>query len=95
MQCTDVTRMDPLLAVGVVMISTYPTTLETTETPTPDAVVRTRHPQGTQLVTVAFFTGGSHFYSTDVEVFYEAGNQEKYTFSRINTSQKVVLLEYG
>ena len=58
MQCTDVTRMDPLLAMGVVMISTYPTTLETTETPTPDAVVRTRHPQGTQLVTVVFLQGG-------------------------------------
>ena len=61
MQCTDVTRMDPLLAMGVVMISTYPTTLETTETLTPDAVVRTRHPQGTQLVTVVFLQGGLIF----------------------------------
>ena len=59
MQCTDVIRMDPPLALGVViMISTYPTTLETTETPKPDAVVRTRHPQGTQLVTVVFLQGG-------------------------------------
>ena len=47
MQCTDVIPMDPPLALGVVMISTYPTTLETTETPPPDAVARTRHPQGT------------------------------------------------
>ena len=54
MQCTDVIRMDPPLALGVVMISTYPTTLETTEIPPPDAVARTRHPQGTQLVTVIF-----------------------------------------
>ena len=61
MQCTDVTRMDPLLAMAAVMISTYPTTLETTETPTPDAVVRTRHLQGTQLVTVAFLQGGLIF----------------------------------
>ena len=85
MQCTDVTRMDPPLGLGVVMISTYPTTLETTRTPTLDAVVRTRNPQGTQLVTVDFFTGGSHFSPTDVEVFYEAGNQEKHPFPRINT----------
>ena len=55
MQCTDVIRMDPPLEMGVVMISTY---LETTKTPTPDAVVRTQHPQGTQLVTVVFLQGG-------------------------------------
>ena len=58
MQCTDVIRMDPPLAVGVVMISTYPTTLEATENPPPDAVALTRHPQGTQLVTVIFLQGG-------------------------------------
>ena len=58
MQCTDVIRMDPPLAVGVVMISTYPMTPETTENPPPDAVVRTRHPQGTQLATVVFLYGG-------------------------------------
>ena len=58
MQCTDAIRMDPPLAVGVVMISTYPMTLETTENPPPDAVARTRHPQGTQLVTVIFLQGG-------------------------------------
>ena len=57
MQCTDVIRMDPPLALGVVMISTYLTTLETTENPPPDAVARTRHPQGTQLVTVIFLHG--------------------------------------
>ena len=27
-----------------------------------------------------FFTWRSHFYPTDIEVFYEAGNQEKHTF---------------
>ena len=58
MQCTDVIRMDPPLAGGVIMISTYPTTLETTRTPTLDAVVRTRNPPGTQLVTVVFLQGG-------------------------------------
>ena len=58
MQCTDVIRMDPPLALGVVMISTYLTTLETMEIPPPDAVARTRHPQGTQLVTVGFLQGG-------------------------------------
>ena len=47
--------MDPPL--GLVMVSTYPTTLETTKTPTPDAVTHTRHPQGTQLVTVVFLQG--------------------------------------
>ena len=56
MQCTDVIRMD--LPLGMVMISTHPTTLETTKIPTPDAVPRTRHPKDTQLVTVVFFTGG-------------------------------------
>ena len=59
MQCTDVIRMDPSLEmVVVIMISTYPTALETTKTPTPDAVALTRHPQGTQLVTVGFLQGG-------------------------------------
>ena len=58
MQCTDVIRMDPPLALGVIMISTYPTTLETTRTPTLDAVVRTRNPQGTQMVTVVSLQGG-------------------------------------
>ena len=58
MQCTDVIRMDPPLAGGVVMISTYPTTLETTKTPPPDVVARTRHPQDTQVVTVVFLRGG-------------------------------------
>ena len=58
MQCTDVTRMDPPLVGGVIMISTYPTTLETTKTPTPDVVARTRHLQGTQLVTVVFLQEG-------------------------------------
>ena len=56
MQCTDVIRMD--LPLGMVMISTHPTTLETTKIPTPDAVPRKQHPQDTQLVTVVFFTGG-------------------------------------
>ena len=56
MQCTDVIRMDPPL--GLVMVSTYLTALETTKTPTPDAVTRTRHLQGTQLVTVVFLQGG-------------------------------------
>ena len=58
MQCTDVIRMDPPLAGGVVMISTYPTTLETTKPLTPDVVARTRHPQDTQVVTVVFLRGG-------------------------------------
>ena len=55
MQCTDVIRVD--LPLGVVMISTYQTALETTKTPSPDAVTHTRHPQGTQLVTVVFLQG--------------------------------------
>ena len=83
MQCTDVIRVDPPL--GVVMISTYQTALETTKTPTPDAVTHKRYPLGTLMVTVVFFTGGSNFSPTDVEVFYEAGNQEKHPFPRINT----------
>ena len=74
--------MDPPL--GIVMISTYPTAPETTKTPTPDAVTHTRYPLGTLMVTVVFI-GGSHFSPTDVEVFYEAGNQEKHPFPRINT----------
>ena len=86
MQCTVVIRVDPPLVLDVVMISTYPTTLETTQPLTPDVVARTRHPQDTQVVTVVFFTRGSHFSPTDVEVFYEAGNQEKHPFPRINTS---------
>ena len=58
MQCTDVIRMDLPLALGMVMISTYPTTLETTKTPTPDAVTHTRYPLGTLMVTVVFLQGG-------------------------------------
>ena len=58
MQCADAIRMDPSLALGVVMISTYPTTLETTKPLTPDVVARTRHPQDTQVVTVVFLQGG-------------------------------------
>ena len=58
MQYTDVIRVDPPLAGGVVVMSTYPTTLETTKTPPPDVVARTRHPQDTQLVTVVFLQGG-------------------------------------
>ena len=58
MQYTDVIRVDPPLAGGVVVMSTYPTTLETTKTPPPDAVARTRHLQDTQLVTVVFLQGG-------------------------------------
>ena len=57
MQCAVVIGVDPPLAGGVVMISTYLTTLETTKTPTQDAVARTRHPQGTQVVTVVFLQG--------------------------------------
>ena len=56
MQCTDVKRMD--LPLGMVMIYTYPTALGTTKTPTPDAVTRTRHLQGTLMVTVVFLQGG-------------------------------------
>ena len=56
MQCTDVIRVDPPL--GVVMISTYPTALEKTKTPTPDAVTHTRYPLGTLMVTMVFLQGG-------------------------------------
>ena len=58
MQCTVVIRVDPPLVLDVVMISTYPTTLETTQPLTPDVVARTRHPQDTQVVTVVFLRGG-------------------------------------
>ena len=58
MQCTVVIRVDPPLVLDVVMISTYPTTLETTQPLTPDLVARTRHPQDTQVVTVVFLRGG-------------------------------------
>ena len=58
MQCTVVIRVDPPLVLDVVMISTYPTTLETTKHLTPDVVARTRHPQDTQVVTVVFLRGG-------------------------------------
>ena len=58
MQCTVVIRVDPPLVLDVVMISTYPTTLETTKPLTPDVVARTRHPQDTQVVTVVFLRGG-------------------------------------
>ena len=58
MQCTVVIRVDPPLVLDVVMISTYPTTLETTKHLTPDVVARTRHPQDTQVVTVVFLPGG-------------------------------------
>ena len=57
MQCTVVIRVDPPLVLDVVMISTYPTTLETTKPLTPDVVARTRHPQDTQVVTVVFLRG--------------------------------------
>ena len=58
MQCTVVIRVDPPLVLDVVMISTYPTTLETIQPLTPDVVARTRHPQDTQVVTVVFLQGG-------------------------------------
>ena len=57
MQCTVVIRVDPPLVLDVVMISTYPTTLETTQPLTPDVVARTRHPQDTQVVTVVLLRG--------------------------------------
>ena len=44
-------------------------------------------PSGYSTCDCGFFTGGSHFSPTDVEVFYEAGNQEKHPFPRINTLQ--------
>ena len=81
MQCTDVIRMDPPL--GLVMVSTYLTALEKTKTPTPDAVTRTRHLQGTQLVTVVFLQGG--LISLQRTSAYEAGNQENHPFLKINT----------
>ena len=43
-------------------------------------------PSGYSTGDCRFFTQRSHFYPTDIEVFYEAGNQEKHTFSSINTS---------
>ena len=57
MQCTVVIRVDPPLVLDVVMISTYPTTLETIQPLTPDVVARTRHPQDTQVVTVVLLRG--------------------------------------
>ena len=42
-------------------------------------------PSGYSYGDCGFFTGGSNFSPTDVEVFYEAGNQEKHPFPRINT----------
>ena len=42
-------------------------------------------PSGYSIGNCGFFTGGSHFSPTDVEVFYEAGNQEKHPFPWINT----------
>ena len=42
-------------------------------------------PSGYSTGDCGFFTGGSHFSPTDVEVFYEAGNQEKHPFPWINT----------
>ena len=58
MQCIVVIRVDPPLVLNVVMISTYPTILETTQPLTPDVVARTRHPQDTQVVTVVFLREG-------------------------------------
>ena len=42
-------------------------------------------PLGYSTGDCGFFTRGFHFSPTDVEVFYEAGNQEKHPFPRINT----------
>ena len=42
-------------------------------------------PSGYSYGDCGFFTGGSNFSPTDVEVFYEAGNQEKHPFPWINT----------
>ena len=42
-------------------------------------------PSGYSTGDCGFFTGGSYFSPTNVEVFYEAGNQEKHPFPRINT----------
>ena len=43
-------------------------------------------PSGYSTGDCRFFTRWSHFSPTDIEVFYEAGNQEKHTFSSIGTS---------
>ena len=42
-------------------------------------------PSGYSTGNCGFFTGGSHFSPKDVEVFYEAGNQENHPFLKINT----------
>ena len=42
-------------------------------------------PSGYSTGDCGFFTGASNFSPTDVEVFYEAGNQEKHPFPRINS----------
>ena len=42
-------------------------------------------PSGYSTGDCGFFTEGFNFSPTDVEVFYEAGNQEKHPFPRINT----------
>ena len=109
MQCTDVIRMDPPLALGVIMISTYPTTLETTRTPTLDAVVRTRNPQVTQMVTVVFLQGGlislqrTSKYSMKQVIKKNTPSDDKYFVGPVTKSnrvlqkysQKVVSLDYG
>ena len=43
-------------------------------------------PSGYSIGDCRFFIPWSTFYPTDVEVFYEAGNQDEHTFSSINTS---------
>ena len=43
-------------------------------------------PSGYSTGDCHFLTGWSTFYPTDIEVFYEAGDQEKHTFSSIDTS---------
>ena len=43
-------------------------------------------PSGYSTGDCHFLTRWSTFYPTDIEVFYEAGNQEKHTFSSIDTS---------
>ena len=42
-------------------------------------------PSGYSTGDCGFFTGASNFSPIDVEVFYEAGNQEKHPFPRINS----------
>ena len=42
-------------------------------------------PSGYSTGNCGFYTGGSHFSPKDVEVFYEAGNQENHPFLKINT----------